>query len=205
LIFPETEGRQAVPKPVLRHVVRGGEFYRSGQFEAALAECLKALALLPDSPVILNNLGDTLYHLERYEEAIKAFEDALRLRPEFAEAYVGRGVALERLSRYEEALKAFEKAIDLRPNYFDAHFNRWLTLRRMGLLEDADAAIKSGLAVLPDADLATWGREAGDEILRRLRRKGIISWGGGKPSGAHPRVRLKDGPPLSDYIIESRR
>ncbi len=46
-----------------------------------------------------------------------------------------------------------------------------------------------------------------DELreLRRLRRSGVISWGGGKPKGSDPPIPITPGPPVSDYVIEDRR
>ncbi len=41
------------------------------------------------------------------------------------------------------------------------------------------------------------------DVMQDLVRRGIVSWSGGKPQGAHPRVALK-GKPLSEYILEGR-
>jgi tetratricopeptide (TPR) repeat protein len=205
LTFPKREERRAVPKGVLGHFVRGDQFHSAAQFALALAEYDAALYIWRDSAYLLNNRADALYHLGRYEEAIRAFEGAIALRPDLTEAHVGRGVALIALNRHQEALQALEKAIEVRPDYLDAHVNRSLALRRMGRLEDADAAINEGLALAHDADLVALLNELQEEKLRRLRRRGIVSWSGGKPAGARPRVRVSDGPPLSDYIVESRR
>ena len=149
--------------------------------------------------------GDEFHRAAQFALALAEYDAALRIWRDSAYLLNNRGDALYHLGRYEEALHAFEKAIQVRPDYSDAHFNRGLTLLKMGALEDADAAIKAALTLLPDADLLALLRELGDERLRRLRHKGTISWAGGKPAGARPRVRVSDGPPLSHYIVESRR
>ncbi len=44
------------------------------------------------------------------------------------------------------------------------------------------------------------------EIRRRLEpliKKGLVSWGGGKPKGLYPRIRAT-GKPLSEMILEDR-
>jgi tetratricopeptide (TPR) repeat protein len=149
--------------------------------------------------------GDQFHSAGQFASALAEYDAALAVWHDSAYLLNNRGDALYHLGHYEEALQAFERAIEVRPEYFDALFNRGLTLLQMGLLEEADAAIKQAVTFLPDADLAALLNELRDESLRRLRRKGIISWSGGKPGGARPRVRVSDGPPLSDYIVESRR
>jgi prevent-host-death family protein len=42
------------------------------------------------------------------------------------------------------------------------------------------------------------------EIVRRMVREGIASWGGGKPRGAARPVRIR-GKPLSSTVLEDRR
>ncbi len=39
--------------------------------------------------------------------------------------------------------------------------------------------------------------------LDPLIKKGLVSWGGGKPKGLHPRIRVT-GKPLSEMILEDR-
>ena len=149
--------------------------------------------------------GDEFHRAAQFGLALAEYDAALAVWRDNAYLLNNRGDALYHLGRYEQALQAFESAIEMRPDYRDAHFNRSLTLHRMGRLEDADAAIKEALSLLPDADLTGLLEEMREERLRQLSRKGTISWSGGKPAGARPRVRVSDGPPLSEYIIESRR
>ena len=42
------------------------------------------------------------------------------------------------------------------------------------------------------------------EIVRRMVREGIASWGGGKPRGAARPIRIR-GKPLSSTVLEDRR
>jgi hypothetical protein len=41
--------------------------------------------------------------------------------------------------------------------------------------------------------------------LRQLAEAGILSWAGGKPTGAPRRIPVAGEPPLSQCIIEQRR
>lgn len=56
----------------------------------------------------------------------------------------------------------------------------------------------------PVAVMAPPESPAEHEIVRRMVREGIASWGGGKPRGAARPVRLR-GKPLSSTVLEDRR
>ena len=59
------------------------QLYREGRYEAAIAECHRALAIRPDYAEAWNNIGAALNQLGRYEEAVSACEQALRYKPDF--------------------------------------------------------------------------------------------------------------------------
>ena len=82
-------------------------------------------------------------------------------------------------------------------------FEAWkaVTLARVALREAAAVAHRRRYEQDPplwDLDRVRWA-------LRRLAKKGIISWSGGKPEGLDPLVKLTPGPDVSDYVIEDRR
>jgi hypothetical protein len=43
-----------------------------------------------------------------------------------------------------------------------------------------------------------------DRILLELAREGRVEWGGGKPEGLRPAIRIK-GPSVAKAVIEDRR
>jgi len=43
-----------------------------------------------------------------------------------------------------------------------------------------------------------------DEVIRRMVREGVASWGGGKPQGAKRPIKIR-GKPISDTVLEDRR
>ena len=55
------------------------------------------------------------------------------------------------------------------------------------------------------ATLGPVDRKERPEWLAALVAEGRVRWGGGKPLGLTPRVRLKKNASLSDAIIEDRR
>ncbi len=46
--------------------------------------------------------------------------------------------------------------------------------------------------------------EPDDDRMAALIRDGSVSWGGGKPKGLNPPVRLLSGPPISKTILDDR-
>lgn len=84
--------------------------------------------------------------------------------------------------------------------------NLALALVRLDRLEDAVAALDRALNLEPnDPETVSLRKQVVAELLRRLARKRVISWGGGKPKGSEPPVAVTPGPPISDYVIEDRR
>ncbi|MGD9616461.1 MAG: tetratricopeptide repeat protein [Alphaproteobacteria bacterium] len=95
---------------------RGVARERSGQWEKAEADLLKALELKPDQPMVLNYLGyswvDRGEHLDR---GMKMIEKAVELRPDDGYIVDSLGWAHYRMGDYEAAVEKLEKAIELVP------------------------------------------------------------------------------------------
>jgi tetratricopeptide (TPR) repeat protein len=81
----------------------------------ALPLLLRAKALAPAAPGILNALGLCLQRLDRFAEAVAEFDAALAADPGFVPALANRGASLVALSRLVEAKKDFEQALALDP------------------------------------------------------------------------------------------
>lgn len=56
----------------------------------------------------------------------------------------------------------------------------------------------------PLAVLAPAEERVAHEVAGRMVREGLARWGGGKPRGARPRVRIK-GRPIAETVLEDRR
>ncbi len=200
---------QAVRGPretAMQHFRRGNEFVDKGDLVQALEEFDGALTLLPADPTFLNNRGAVLDKLGRHQEALAAFDQALALQPEDSVPLHNRGVALAQLGRFEEAIAAYDRALALTPDDPGTLANRGLALAHIGRHEEALAALNHSLEERPDEPNAASARRAIlEEVLRRLVRKRVVNWAGGKPQGSHPRIPITPGPPVSDYVIEDRK
>jgi tetratricopeptide (TPR) repeat protein len=105
------------------------------QFDDALANGFKAIALAPDHPELNKNLGLLLQKLDRHEEAITWLDKALALRPDFAPALNDRSTSLLALRRIDEAFAAIDRAIAIDPECADYHWNKALMQLLIGDFE----------------------------------------------------------------------
>ncbi len=83
----------------------------------------KSLALEPDNPAALCNLGNVQREMLQFEWAAQSYKKALQLSPQLPEAHHNLGIAYREMGQNQEAISSFEKAIALRPEYTLAHCN----------------------------------------------------------------------------------
>lgn len=94
----------------------GRELMTDRARRAEALDCFeRAVALRPDYPEALNNLGLTLAWLGRAAEGVRPLERSVRLQPAAAEAHNNLGIALAGSGRAAEALRAFRMAAALNP------------------------------------------------------------------------------------------
>src|SRR5262249_23636862 len=85
----------------------------TGQFDRAIAELKRAVALDPVSPIIHSDLGTVYLVARRYDEAIEQFHNALELDPQFYWAHRNLGSALELKGAPGEAIAEYQRALQL--------------------------------------------------------------------------------------------
>jgi TolB-like protein/Tfp pilus assembly protein PilF len=85
----------------------------TGQFDRAIAEVKRAVALDPVSPIIHSDLGTVYLVARRYDEAIEQFHNALELDPQFYWAHRNLGSALELKGAPRDAIAEYQRALKL--------------------------------------------------------------------------------------------
>ena len=101
--------RLAWPKPTIDW---GLALRDQGQPADAQRELEQALALSPNAPAIINNLGRILADQHKQSRAIELFERAIILRPNYAEARFNLAQSLERIDT-RRAIEEYETYIAL--------------------------------------------------------------------------------------------
>lgn len=190
----------------IQHFRRGIKLSDAERLNEALEAFDEALSLLPGDPTFLNNRGAVLDHLGHHKRALADFNQVLASKPNDAVAHHNRGVALAQLGRHEEAILAYEQALALQPKDPGTLANRGLALAHLGLLEEALESLDRSLEIGPrEAETEASRAAIVGELLRGLRQRGVIAWGGGKPQGSDSPAKLTPGPDVSVYVAENRR
>ena len=88
-----------------------------GRFAEAEQHYLAALAIMPQSAAILNDLSVVYHKMRRYDDALATVDRALAIQPDLPQAHSNRGMALTDRGRFDEAIAALDQSLRLRPNH----------------------------------------------------------------------------------------
>ncbi|MGH7173193.1 MAG: protein kinase domain-containing protein, partial [Gemmataceae bacterium] len=139
---------------------------KSARMCEAVGYLRAALALRPDSPGVLVNLGLALRDQGNIAGALAAFQKAIARKPDYAMAHCNLGDTLGQQGDLAGALAAYQKAVALKPNYAYAHYLLGNALRDQGNLSGALAAFQKAIALKPNY------AEAHCNLGHVLRRQG---------------------------------
>ncbi|MGA2954118.1 MAG: tetratricopeptide repeat protein [Thermodesulfobacteriota bacterium] len=151
------------------------------EYDKAIAEGERGVALNPGGTLVLNNYASGLYFAGRPEEAIPLFQKAIRLNP-FGPSYLYRqfGAALMNAGRSEEAVSALKKAIQLTPDDIQAHLALAATYIWMGREKEARAEAAEVLRINPKFSVDSYAKillfkdqSENDRIVAALRKAGL--------------------------------
>ncbi|WP_300303783.1 tetratricopeptide repeat protein [Ferrovibrio sp.] len=123
------------------------------QYDKALAQHRKALALAPDELAYREHYAVTLvamHRVEAYREAVAEFETILARDPDRLDSLIGLGVALIRSQRPAAALQPLQRAIARDGNHVEALINYATALAYVGRIEEAVACGERAFALAPD-------------------------------------------------------
>ena len=123
---------------------------KKGQYDEAIAEWDKAMALQPDDARAHYGLGQTLFHVGKTNDAIAQLRESIRLDPHYAEAHNGLGAALAKTGQETESIEQFHLALEDYPEYAEAHNNLGCALSGEHRFPEAVLEFKSALEDNPD-------------------------------------------------------
>jgi tetratricopeptide (TPR) repeat protein len=142
---------------------------KAGRFNDAIPALLQASRLLPDNPVVFDDLGRACLLTRRLPEALTWLRRAIALRPTFARTHYSLGLALAQTGDYEAALAAHRRAIELEPRLAEAHGRAADILLRKGKRDEAVAEYERAFEVAPGT---TFGRLCGAKAMVAQDRPG---------------------------------
>lgn len=89
--------------------------FHAGNYEEALNDYDRALALDPENAYILNLKGYVLFKMKRFSDAAQALDASTKVDPQYAWAYFDLARVQCAAGNLNEARTAIEKALNLRP------------------------------------------------------------------------------------------
>jgi Flp pilus assembly protein TadD len=146
-----------LPKPEKRHwtyyYARGTCHERLKNWPAAEADLQKALALVPDQPLVLNYLGYSWVDQGlNLKQGMALIERAVALKPDDGYIVDSLGWAHYRLGNFKEAVRYLERAVELKPD--DAVLSDHLgdALWRVGREREARFQWDQALSLKPEPE-----------------------------------------------------
>ncbi|MCA8925425.1 MAG: tetratricopeptide repeat protein, partial [Planctomycetes bacterium] len=118
-----------------------------GEPAKALADCDRALALMPGLLSAAANRAEALMALERYPEAAELYTRLLAEDPTDVRFYTRRAECYRRLERFSEQVLDLDRALELEPSAarYEARGKTRLRLDdTLGAIEDFEQALKLG-------------------------------------------------------------
>ena len=139
------------------HAVLGFMLVLVRQYDKAVTEAERGVALDPNVADVYGWLGMVYRYVGRWEDAVVAYEKAIRLNPIPPNFYsYGLGLSYAWTGRYEEAISEFKKAIQ---NHSDAFYVRLfaaVVYSLAGRDEEARAEAVEVLRLNPNFSLKRW-------------------------------------------------
>lgn len=110
-------------------------------FESAIVEYRKAVAINPEFSQPHNQLGYALRFLGEFEEAEEAFVRYIELIPDQPNPYDSYAELLMKMGRFEESIASYEKALSIDPTFIASYIGIANDLIFMGRPSDARGAL----------------------------------------------------------------
>lgn len=163
------------------HAVLGFMLVLVRQYDKAVTEAERGVALDPNVADVYGWLGMVYRYVGRWEDAVVAYEKAIRLNPIPPNFYsYGLGLSYAWTGRYEEAILEFEKAIQNHPDAFYVRLFAAVVYSLAGQDEEARAEAAEVLRLNPNFSLKRWEQtlrykyqEDQDQFISALSKAGL--------------------------------
>jgi protein O-GlcNAc transferase len=123
--------------------------HERGELEQAEDLYLRALALAPDRPSVMNNLAAVLVERRKYTEAEALCHKLLGMNGSDEMALLNLGTCQLRQGAPAAALLTYEKALGVKPDFAEAHNNRGSALLELKRPQEALESFDRALAADP--------------------------------------------------------
>ena len=131
---------------------RGINFYQQGNYDAAVKEFQRSIALSPNSSYTQDSydyMVQSLLNLNRTNDAIKAYKQAIKLEPTNDSYHVNLGNIYFSVNRYEDAAAEYNQAVRLDPTSSLNWYSLGQAYNQTGNYTGAEQAFKKIQAQAP--------------------------------------------------------
>ncbi len=129
----------AATKTVEEYFQLGSDCYDKKDYNCAIANYTKVIALAPNYAAAYTNRGNAYDDDGDSALALADYNKAIQLEPTNANSYYNRGVTYAKIKNYEQAVRDYTKAIQFDPKYKDAYHNRAIAYRKLNRIALAQA------------------------------------------------------------------
>jgi adenylate cyclase len=163
------------------HALLSDLLYLKGEYDKAIAEGERAVALNPNATVELDAYANALRYAGRSEDAIPVYQKAIRINPS-GPSYLYRnyGFALLATGQFEEAVSAIKKAIQISRDSIPNHIALAATYSMMGREKEARDEAAEVLRMDPRFSVDNYAKRLpykdqseNNKIIDALRKAGL--------------------------------
>jgi adenylate cyclase len=163
------------------HALLGRIYLAKRQYEQAIAEGERAIAIDPNSPIAQYALAFTLTRVGRHGEAIALYKKAMRSDPIPSNSLLTMlGNAYNLAGRYEDGISTLKKALHSSPDNLVAHVGLAIGYSLSGREEEARAEAAEVRRIDPNFSLKHFGQSLmykdqadTDRVVGALRKAGL--------------------------------
>jgi len=131
------------------HSCLGDVYNAQGEYQEAVAEFKKAVALDSSRDSAFRGLADAFERLGDVASAEATYQQAIALRPQYWAGYNTLGAFYFRQSRYPDAVRMLQRVVDLAPENFQGYFNLGAVLVAQGQYAKSIATLRRSIEIRP--------------------------------------------------------
>jgi tetratricopeptide (TPR) repeat protein len=124
---------------------RGIAFTSIGQWNEAISDFTKVIAIDPKYSWGYLDRGEAYQHTNQWDKSIEDLSTAIRIDSNSQEGLAGRGFAYGVMGLNEKAIDDLSRAIQINPKYAKGYSNRGVTYSNMGLYDKAVADLSKAI------------------------------------------------------------
>jgi WD40 repeat protein/tetratricopeptide (TPR) repeat protein/serine/threonine protein kinase len=165
---------EADPEAAWVHYQRGLHFASANEWEKAVEDYSRAIAMLPERGVVRQHRARAYRQLKRWDLAIADYSEAIKLDPGNVNAWNERGlVYFNGLGNVQAAIRDYSKAIEMSPGNTALWFNRGVARNRLRRWADASADFDEAIKL--NANFTRSWSERGYSNLQLGRNDGAVA------------------------------